>query len=199
WRLPRGMTRALLRTSRVWRFHASRPRTPGARATRWQATRVGGGHVGAPREESLIVPDPFTDDNAVRADLEQAQVLAVGTRPDFYNRHYTLQLAVELEIALQDNRVGQKRRPVRTEPEIRVAVFQFGRQHHCDAHPGQGRNQAVQRFAEILAKGGGERELESGQRINDDALGLKSMNRLSQLVLRLVDREIQGARVNDAH
>src|SRR4029453_5136305 len=139
------------------------------------------------------------DDYAVRGDLEQTQVLAVGTRANLHDRHHALQLPVELEIPLQDDRVGEKCRPVRTEPEIRIAVFQFGRQHHGDAHPGQARNQTVQRFAEILAKSGGERELESGQRIDDDTPGLEPTNRLGQLVLRLVDREIQGPCVDDAH
>ena len=79
---------------------------------------AGRDHVRAPREESLIVPDPFTDDDAVGGDLEQAEVLLVGTRADFDDRHHALELAVELDISLQDDRVGQKRRPVRTEPEI---------------------------------------------------------------------------------
>jgi len=41
--------------------------------------------------------------------------------------------------------------PVRTEPEIDIAVLQFGRHQHRDAHAGQDRDQAVERLAEILA------------------------------------------------
>src|SRR6185436_18891256 len=45
----------------------------------------------------------------------------------------------------------------------------------------------------------GEREFESGQRIDHYAPGLEPVNRRGQLVLRLVDRKIQRSRMDDAH
>ena len=62
--------------------------------------------VRAPRKKSLIVADPLADDDAVGGDLEQAQILRVLTRAHFHDRHHALQLAVELDIPLQDQRVG---------------------------------------------------------------------------------------------
>ena len=59
-----------------------------------------------------MVPDPLTNDDAVGVDLEQSQVGAVSTRANLDDRHHAPELALELEIPLHDNRVGQKGRPV---------------------------------------------------------------------------------------
>ncbi len=85
----------------------------------------------------------------------------MGARADFDHRHHACQLPLQLDVPLQDDGIGQKRRPVRTEPEIDITILQFSRHQHRDAHASQDCHQAVERLAEIIAERGGKRQLEA--------------------------------------
>ena len=77
------------------------------------------------------------------------------------DRHRAPELPVDLDVALHDDGVGQKRDAVRAESKIDVRVRQLDRRHHRDAEPGQRAHHPVQRLAEILAERRRQRQLQA--------------------------------------
>ena len=115
-----------------------------------------------------------------------------------HHRYHALELAFKFDVTLHDDGVGQEGVAVGTEAQHGVLVFQLGRHQHRHAHIRQGRHQAVQRFAEILAEHGGQRHFKAGQRIDDHALGLHARDHAQQVVQDFIQRQVERAGIDHA-
>ncbi len=144
-----------------------------------------------PAEDSLVVEHRVADDDTVIGDLELPDLVAVGAGAHFDDRHDALQAALDLDVTLDDDRVGEKRRPVGAEAQIGIAVFEFRRHQHRHAEAGQHGEHAKQRLAKVLAEGRRHRQFEPGQRVDHHPRGFHLLNEVGQMLNDLVDRQIQ--------
>src|SRR5471032_517136 len=60
-------------------------------------------------QDALVVGQPRTDADAERADVEQADILAVVARPDLHHGDHPAELPLQFDIALHHDGVGQER------------------------------------------------------------------------------------------
>src|SRR3954471_894327 len=127
-------------------------------------------------QQSLEVHElpPYPD--AVVIYVEQAQVVRMFARANLDRGKDSLQLAVHFDVSLHDDRVGQEGRAIGTESQIFEAVFKLrGHEYGCTGG-GQRRYHARERLTKVLTECGCQRELESRQRIDDDAAGLQAID-----------------------
>ena len=122
-----------------------------------------------PAEQAFLVGQHLAHADAVVADAVQAQLVGMRARAHLDHGHHALQPAVDLDVALHDDRVGQEGRAVGAEAQVGVAVFQLGGHQHRHAGARQRRHQPEQRLAEVGAEGRRQRELEAAERIEHDA------------------------------
>src|ERR1700682_5428003 len=74
--------------------------------------------LGAARQQALVPTERLAHDDPVLRDLERPQIFAVSAPTHFHDGHDALQLTLQFDIPLHDDRVGQKCRAVRTEAQI---------------------------------------------------------------------------------
>src|SRR3954463_9346361 len=155
------------------------------------------GVAGGPAtQQSLEVHELLSDPDPVVIDVEQAQVVRMFARADLDRGKDSLQLAVHFDVPLHDDRVGQEGCAVGTEAQIFEAVFKLrGHEYGC-ARGGQRRYHARERLAKVLTKSGCQRELESRQRIDDDAAGLEALDLGDKQSRDLVNRHVERAGID---
>ena len=153
----------------------------------------------APAEQAFLLGQHLAHADAVVADAVQAQLVGMVTRADLDHGHHPQQPAVDLDVALHDDRVREKRRTVGAEAQVGVAVLQLGGHQHRDAGAGQRRHKPEQRLAEVGSEGRRQGELETAERIEHDAARLEPP-RLGQDQQRdLVDRQVRLPAVDQTH
>ena len=103
--------------------------------------------------------------------------------------------AIELDVALQDDAIGQERDAVRAQAQLGVRIDELGGHQDGDAELDQRTDHAIQRLAKVLAERRRERELEAHQRVDHDARRADLLHRRRDLLHRLVDGEIERAQV----
>src|SRR5687768_959398 len=87
-----------------------------------------------PGDQPPIGAQRLADYDAVLTHVIQPHVLEVVTAPHLDYRHHLAQLTFQLDVALEDDHVGQERHLMRTEAEIGEALGHFHR--HEDGHAG---------------------------------------------------------------
>ena len=108
------------------------------------------------------------------------------------------QLAFEFEVALQHDVVGEKRDRVRREAHLVIGLGRFDRQENrVTPTPVSAPSSRYKRLEEILFEGRGERGLQSGDRIEDDASRADLVHRRLNRVERFVHRQVQRAHVDN--
>ena len=117
----------------------------------------------------------------------------------FHDAHDALQPALERDIPLHDDGIGEKGRAVRAEAQVRIAVLHLRRHHHRDAHPREHRDHAIERLPEVLAKRRRQGQLEPRKRIDHQPPRFVTVNGFNNLVEHFIDGEIQRPRLDDAH
>src|SRR6185503_18071712 len=87
--------------------------SPGARLGSGAAVRIR-----AATQQPIVPTERLPQDDALLADLEGSKVFTVGAPAHFHDGDDPLQLTLQFDIALHDDRIGQKSRAVRAEAQI---------------------------------------------------------------------------------
>src|SRR6188472_2139917 len=78
-------------------------------------------------EQSFLVGEHAADLDAAVVDAEDTQLVGMCAAPHLDDGHHSLQPALDLDVTLHDDRVGEKCRAVRAEAQVAVTVLQFRR------------------------------------------------------------------------
>ena len=149
-------------------------------------------------QQALLVGQHLADVDAVGVDAELAQLVGMRAAAHLDHRHHPQQLALNLDVALHDDRVGHEGGAVRRKAQVGVAVFQLrGHQHR---HPGAGQrgDQARQRLAEVFAEGRRQGQLKARERVDHDPGCTQPLDLAQQQVDHLVDRQVGRLAVDQA-
>jgi hypothetical protein len=83
------------------------------------------------------------------------------------------------------------RDPVRAQPQLGVGLDELDRHHDGDAEPDERADHPVQRLPEVVPERRGQGEFEARERIDRHALGADRVHRESELLHRLIHREVE--------
>ena len=97
---------------------------------------------------------------------------------------------------MYDDLVGDERHIFRRKASLGKRLRDFRCHEYRDPRCSQRSNQPVERFAEILAEGRGERDLEPRQRVDDHALCIESLHCFENCCQRFVDGKIEGSKID---
>ena len=76
-------------------------------------------------EQPFLIGEYCANVDAVVADAVLAQLVRMRAPPHLYHRHHAPQSAVDLDLALHNDRVRQEGGAIGTETQVGVAVFEL--------------------------------------------------------------------------
>ncbi len=106
-------------------------------------------------------------------------------------------LALYLDVALDDDLVGDERDSLSCESNVGESFHDLRRHEDSHACGRQSTDEAVERLAEVLTKCRRQCNLETRQRIYDDALCIKPIHGLENCMEGLVDGQIERSEVDE--